>query len=741
MNFVRHQEQAERAGRRLLWLYAFSVIAVVVAVDVVATLLWQLAFGVDAPPPRGFHFTNAAVVLGLVLGGAWLETSRLKEDGALIARRLGAVAVDTVSDPLHRRLQNILEELAIAARIGVPRGFVLEDEPTINALTAGMDRNQAVVVVTRGALSRLTRDELQGVLAHEVSHIVNGDVRLNTRLVGLTFGLEMVALFGRAMLSRMVRRFRDNDLDLLVVVGAVPMLLFGTTFTICGAIGEFAARAIKAGVGRQREFFADAQAVAFTRSRDGLGGALRKIAGTAAALRRESPDMPADRRLDPRRDASLRHPYWQNVGHLMLAGPVSSRKWFATHPSLRQRVHRIFGRHLEPIAAVELVASQRREPELPAIEFAMVARDADADRHGADCASFVAVDGAPVAIAAASHAHHEPKVGRQHPVAGGRSRSCTVSPARDDEQTTQTALPSDPLGHAFAADASRAPARSEGAYDPEAGGDEDAMHADDVGATAPARLVQATREPAGAAALIVALLQESGLPPPRWDDGWSSAAARHPSLAAAVSALPDAALRSLRWPLMELAVARLRPLSLPAREALLASVREMVVADGRVTLREWIYFGLLRLRLAPKRSGARLPVIADPMDARSIRVLFALVAQAAQVSEAKADRAANAAIRALDLVPIGGSAGALSLDALERAVGRAGRLPLLARPQLIAQMVAMLPGDADDEVRDFVRLLCVAIDCPPPSFGPRGASRPRRLATLEAESDARLDAQ
>jgi Zn-dependent protease with chaperone function len=677
MNFVRHQEQAERAGRRLLWLYAFAVIAVVVAVDVVATLLWQLAFGADAPPPRGFHFTNAAVVLGLVLGGAWLETSRLKEDGALIARRLGAVAVDTVSDPLHRRLQNILEELAISARIGVPRGFVLEDEPTINALTAGMDRNQAVVVVTRGALSRLTRDELQGVLAHEVSHIVNGDVRLNTRLVGLTFGLEMVALFGRAMLSRMVRRFRDKDCDLLVVVAAVPMLLFGTTFTICGAIGEFAARAIKAGVGRQREFFADAQAVAFTRSRDGLGGALRKIAGTAAALRRESPDMPADRRLDPRRDASLRHPYWQNVGHLMLAGPVSSRKWFATHPSLRQRVHRIFGRHLEPIAAVELVASQRREPELPAIEFAMVARD----------------------------------------------------PA-------QTASPSDPLGHAVAADASRAPARSEGSYDPEVGGDEDAMHADHVDATAPARLVQATREPAGAAALIVALLQESGLPPPRWDDGWSSAAARHPSLAAAVSALPDAALRSLRWPLMELAVARLRPLSLPAREALLASVREMVVADGRVTLREWIYFGLLRLRLAPKRSGARLPVIADPMDARSIRVLFALVAQAAQVSEAKADRAANAAIRTLDLVPIGGSAGALSLDALERAVGRAGRLPLLARPQLIAQMVAMLPGDADDEVRDFVRLMCVAIDCPPPSFGPRGASRPRRPATLEAESDA-----
>ena len=131
---------------------------------------------------------------------------------------------------MQRRLQNLLEELAIAARVAVPRAFVLEDEPSINALTAGMDRNQAVVMVTRGALARLTRDELQGVLAHEVSHIVNGDVRLNTRLVGLNHGLEMVATMGRAMLARAVGPLRGRSVTgPLAVLAIVPLVLLGSS--------------------------------------------------------------------------------------------------------------------------------------------------------------------------------------------------------------------------------------------------------------------------------------------------------------------------------------------------------------------------------------------------------------------------------------------------------------------------------------------------------------------------------
>ena len=153
MNFARHQAQADRTARRLIWLHALASLAVVIGINAAAALIWQLLFGA-APYPKGFFLTNTLVVSGLIVGGAWIETARLRDDGALIARRLGAVPVDPVNDPLHRRLQNLLEELAIAARIGVPRAFVLEDEPSINALAAGLDRNRSVVVASRGALER-----------------------------------------------------------------------------------------------------------------------------------------------------------------------------------------------------------------------------------------------------------------------------------------------------------------------------------------------------------------------------------------------------------------------------------------------------------------------------------------------------------------------------------------------------------------------------------------------------------
>ena len=684
MNFARHQARAERAGRRLLALHALATIAVVFGVDAIATLAWHLLFGAAADPPRGFHATNVGVVVGLVVGGAWLETARLREDGAIVARRLGAVAADPARDPLHRRLQNLLEELAIVARIGVPRAFVLEDEPTINALTAGMDRHRAIVVVTRGALERLTREELQGVLAHEVSHVVNGDVRLNTRLIGMNHGLQWVSLFGRSLLSSALRRVRDRDLGVPGVAAAVPMALAGAVLCGVGSIGALAARAIQAGVGRQREYFADAQAVAFTRSRDGLGGALRKVAGQAAALRREA-GQPDARPVDPRRAAAMRHPYWHNVAHLLLVGVAPSRRWFETHPPLRERVRRIYGRAMAPVEPLALGEPERREPELPTLPFAIDAAGPPAGLPATALTAAPAAAPAPTPIPAAAWGETVP----------------IDAPA---------AVPGGPTG----------PAATDG-----------------LRTSASARLVQATRDPAGSAALVVALVESPGPAPGAWDAGWSAAAARLPALREALRLLPPDALGALRWPLMELAVARLRPLSRPSREALLATVRGVVEADDRVTLREWIYFGLLRLRLVPPPDGPRLPVLADPLDARCVRVLFALVAHCAHVSEARADRAANAAIRALGLAPIGGSAGPLTLDSLDRAVRRAAQLPPLDRPLLVRRLVELLPADAGAEVRDFLRLLCVAIDCPAPSLPARGPSaRAPDPGALLADADA-----
>jgi Zn-dependent protease with chaperone function len=637
MNFARHQAQADRTAYRLIWLHALASLAVVLGINAAAALIWQLLFAA-APYPKGFFLTNTLVVTGLIVGGAWIETARLRDDGALIARRLGAVPVDPINDPLHRRLQNLLEELAIAARIGVPRAFVLEDEPSINALTAGLDRNRSVVVASRGALERLTRDELQGVMAHEVSHIVNGDVRLNTRLVGLNYGLNLVAQLGYSLLARARHGAAQAGPDGLLAVFAVPAALVGGVLAGVGALGVLAARAVEAGVGRQREFFADAQAIEFTRSRDGLGGALRKIAGFGRALPASSDDghlgqteetaLPVIARGTIRRDALGRHPYLRSLSHLMLVGIAPSGQWFATHPPLRERVRRIYGRHRDAIAPVVLPELDRREPALPVLDF---------------------------------------------------------------EST----------GMAWIAGRADFGAR-----------------VDQPPPTATMRLVQATREPTSAAALVIAMLQTPGreAPEPRWGDGWSSAAPRHAQLRRALVELPVASLRPLQWPLLELAVARLRMMSPSARQSLLETARAVVLADGRVTLREWIYFTLLRVRLMPRTRQIGRSVMLDPIAARSIRVLFGLLAASVDLNEARADRAANASIRALGLASIGGSSGALTLDALERAVAQVSLLPPLAKPLLVRHLVEMLPCDAGIEPRDFLRVLCVVIDCPPPQL-------------------------
>lgn len=686
MNFARHRQQAERAARRLVVLCALAGATAVVGLDAIVTVGWLLWTGFEAGPPQDVH----AAVLGggalAMLGAAWLETARLRQDGARIARRLGARAIDTVADPLHRRLQNVLEELAVAARIGVPRAFVLEDDPTIDALTAGTDPNQAVVVVTRGALVRLTRDELQGVLAHELAHVVAGDTRLGTLLVGLNHGLLWAELAGRSLLgSAAARAARPAG-----AVRAVPLAAAGVVLVLLGAPGALAARAIQAGVGRQRDFFADAQAVAFTRSRDGLGGALRKVAGLPEALRREG---------RPLAGASL-PPYRRSVAHLLLSGAGASPRGERPHPSLQERLRRLHGRAVTPLEPRELADGERREPDLPSLGFAMAVANAWDDE---------AADPALV-----------PPRGESI-VASDTAWLDTLPIPEDDEH--------DVPGRG-GSEVARA---VEGLSVPAGGGAAAASAArtSDI-AAATVRLVQATREPAGAAALVVALVARTGGPEPAWDEGWACSAPRYAALRATVDALPAPIRRSMAWPLTELAVARLRPLSARSREAFVATVRAMMADGDGPPLQAWIHLALLRsrLRVGPADTGAWARG-----DARSVRVLFAVLAQAAQVSEAKAERAANAAIRALDLDPIGGSAGAPGAESVERALRGAAALPPLARPLLVRQLSSLLPHDVDPEIRDLLRLLCVAIDAPPP----RRPARPRAPTAVADRVSADVD--
>jgi heat shock protein HtpX len=335
MRFFQHQDQARRETRQLLFWFAVMVLALVLAVNAALALTWLLltyALGLGMGPFPGYFFeVNTALALGFVLGGWWLETSSLKGGGVKLARRVGAREAWPASRQDEKKLCNIASELAIAASMPVPQIMVLDRENSINAFAAGWNKDDAVIAVTRGALERLTRNELQGLVAHELSHLKEGDTRLNMRLAGMVFGLECIFNLG----TRMCERNDNNQRSVLVLPGVAVMA--------AGFLGWLAGRALKAALSRQREFLADARAVQFTRSRDGLGGVLRKVA-------KEQGTGPT----------AVFHP---SVQHMLLAGSARQARWLDSHPPLVERIRRIYGRTM-PALVSELDPPAHTRPDV-----------------------------------------------------------------------------------------------------------------------------------------------------------------------------------------------------------------------------------------------------------------------------------------------------------------------------------------------------------------------------------------
>jgi Zn-dependent protease with chaperone function len=344
--FFEQQQAARRTSRYLVWLFAAAVIAIVVAVNLVLGAAYLYAFaphaawarqGLDALPNH-FVATTTAVVVMMIAAGTMLQILELREGGEAVARLVGARPVDpSTRDLLERRLLNVVEEMSLASGIPTPRVYVLERQDTINAFAAGLHPRDAVVTVTHGALTRLTRDELQGVIGHEFSHILNGDMTLNVRLIGLLQGLLMLALFGRFLADMDRVRISSDSRNRGGVVFAV-----GLAIVAIGYVGVFFGRLIKAGVSRQRESLADASSLQFTRNNEGIGRALRKIGG-----------------LGDGAGGQIDHPHAETLSHMFMA-PVRlnfASGWLATHPPLEERIRRIYGHPMDFLPAPELAVS------------------------------------------------------------------------------------------------------------------------------------------------------------------------------------------------------------------------------------------------------------------------------------------------------------------------------------------------------------------------------------------------
>lgn len=333
MDFFARQEQSRRTSRVLVgvFLAAFVVVALVTTAVVTAGLRLYtennaLFLGTETWTQwLDGHWGLVAGVAASAFGGmilaSFYRSAQLAHGGGSVARSLGATRVTgDGNDPLERRLVNVVEEMAIASGVPVPEIYVLEQEAAINAFAAGRTTADAAIAVTRGALEHLDRNELQGVVAHEFSHILNGDMRLNQQLIGLAFGILVLSLVGRWLLRsvRYARPRRGKNSG-----GVAAALALGAALTIIGGIGVLLSRLIKAGVSRERERLADASAVQFTREPEGLAGALKKIGGYSARI--VSVDT-------------------EEISHMLFEGRSRALAgWLATHPPLVERI-----RALEP---------------------------------------------------------------------------------------------------------------------------------------------------------------------------------------------------------------------------------------------------------------------------------------------------------------------------------------------------------------------------------------------------------
>jgi Zn-dependent protease with chaperone function len=309
MNFFQRQQDVRKVSRRLVVLFVIAVVALVAVVDLLVfallaylsdgrelkwSLVWETLIWVSGFVILAIGLTSLVRTLMLRGGG-----------GGKVARSLGGILVpENTTDPRLRRLRNVVEEMAIASGTPVPEVYVLPNENGINAFAAGFTPADAAVAVTHGTLERLNRDELQGVIAHEFSHVVNGDMRLNIRLMGVLSGILVLSIIGRLLLH---------------VRGRTPLPIIGIALIILGYIGVVVGRMIKAAVSRQREYLADASAVQYTRQTAGLTGALKKIGGLETG-------------------SKLTNDRTEDVSHMLFGEGFSFSKLFATHPPLEQRI-------------------------------------------------------------------------------------------------------------------------------------------------------------------------------------------------------------------------------------------------------------------------------------------------------------------------------------------------------------------------------------------------------------------
>ena len=631
MNYFASQDAAKRRTAKLVVLFVLAVLGVILAIYLpIAALLANDDAGEVSlwnPPLLGVVAGLVVLVVGL---GSLGKIGQLSHGGTAVAELLGGRRIDPMTrDRNERQLLNVIEEMAISSGVAVPPVYLVEDR-SINAFAAGYAPNSAVIGVTRGCMEQLDREQLQGVMAHEFSHILNGDMRLNIRLTGVIFGILVLGMIGWGMLRfvgpMMLHAGGGNRRNDGAAVGLAVMALGGLLMAV-GSIGTLFGRLIQAAVSRQREFLADASAVQFTRNPRGIAGALRKIGG-----------MP---------EATPWNAHVSEFGHMFFASAFSAL--FATHPPVRERVARIEGRAAAPASP----------------------------RAAGPASTRAAAPAAATAPAAAL-------------ASGFAAPPC--SRAQIEQAIAEIGDPQ--------------PARCE--------------RAAALLRSLPAPLVEAAHEPAEARALLIGMLldddralRERQFEALAGDAGLLRSVRR---LAPLCGQVTDAGV----LPLVDLCIPALTELSPEQYRDFRGILTAVILADKRVTLREWVIRTVLLRHVEARFRRDRPPRIGPhrlEQHRAEVHLVLAILARAGHDREEDAAAAFAAGLARLSWP--GGRLeprAACTLDALEAALRTLAATRMTERERLLKAAVAVIAHDGEARPIE-VQLLRAAgdlIDCPIP---------------------------
>jgi Zn-dependent protease with chaperone function len=709
VDFYSRQAAARGQTRWLIFAFIVALLAVALALDfVLFTFLAGRShyYGLSALDYARDNPEQVVVCTLLVMGVLGLaslyKSMELRGGGGVVARSLGGVPVSSdTADLKRKRLLNVVEEMAIASGVPMPEVYVLEQEPGINAFAAGHTPANAAVTVTQGALDRLSRDELQGVIGHEFSHVLNGDMRLNVQLMGWVFGLFVIGLIGRMILEVSPRNRRNSGG--LVALGFAVMVL--------GYIGLMAGRILQAAVSRQRERLADASGVQFTRNPQGLKGALVKI----AALPEGSALVAADA---------------EQAAHMFFAEGLS--RVFATHPPILERIREL-DPHFDPRELEAAAAEPDQDPT--AAEVAGHPAAGAGAGSAAVTSGLGAAPGSPSAdagLAAAtsgfSGTTSGPAVARGRVAGGGLGGLGQIAhPGSASVSRMAGATASGGTAAADAAWQGAATSNSPAAHFATQVGQPDMahiVHAQAVRLALPPPIRELTESPGGAQALVIALLISNDPAVRDQQLAMLAKSANSASVAVIQRVIPlaQALDRMLRLPTLQRAFPALRRSTVPQRKALAQLATELIHADARIDVFEFCLAKLLEMLLNDELD-ATAPHGTVTLEAATneIALLFAVIAQVGTQDERAARESYEVGISTV--LPMRRPPYAAVADwtrKLSAALPRLERLHPFAKKALIEGLVKTIANDEllMEEEAELLRTVCALLHCPLPPLLP-----------------------